>query len=142
MKKTVFFLLLGAMTLFSCSNDDDAMDTQSCDASVFIDSQQYENGESDSFSFNSVELIGDCLNLRYSATGCDGNSWVVRLVAHEAVSESLPPMMDVRLLLVNQEACTAEVSQEQSFDLSNLQGSGSSITIQLEDWESTILYEY
>lgn len=105
----------------ACNSDDDSSNQGSCDDSVIVNSSLYTNGESDIFTINSIEIVGDCLLVNHSASGCNGETWVLSLVDSDAILESSPPQRNLRLIFSNNEACLAFLTAETSFDLSDLQ---------------------
>jgi len=146
MKKIVLLLLLG-ISILSCSDDDDNNDvstgTNTCGQATLISAEQFENGPSDGFSFESVVLQDDCLNIVFSAGGCTGNTWEVALIDSGLVSESSPEQRSLRLSLRDDEDCEALITQELSFDISNLQiADEGELILNIVGFTESILYEY
>ena len=112
-----------------------------CDAEVIISKQEYINAPSDYLTINSASIPEDCLTISFSSSGCDGSSWVVKLIDSGAVAESSPCQRSLRLSLKNSELCDAVISKKISFDISKLQISGDNSVILHLNGES-ILYEY
>jgi hypothetical protein len=117
------------------------MDKLSCDQKVIISPEEYENAPNDPFSITEITISGNCLNIRFSASGCDGNTWIVKLIDSGNVAESYPCQRTLRLSLDNKEICTAVPGKEISFDISDLQIVDSDKVI-LQISGEAILYKY
>lgn len=116
--------------------------TQSdCDQNVIISPTEYQNAPNDPFSITEMTITGDCLNIKFAASGCDGNTWIVKLIDSGNVVESYPCQRTLRLSLDNKEACTAVPGKEISFDIKDLQIVGNDKVILHVSGEE-ILYEY
>jgi hypothetical protein len=113
----------------------------SCDQDVIISATEYENAPNDTFTILSMEIIGDCLKIKFGASGCDGNNWEVKLIDSGMVAESYPCQRTLRLSLDNKEECTAVPTKEVSFNISDLQIVGNDKVI-LHVSGLKILYEY
>lgn len=112
-----------------------------CDQDVIIDKEEFENAPSDPFDVERYEIVGNCLKIKFSAGGCDGNSWVVKLIDLGTVAESLPCQRTLRLSLDNTEECAAYITKEISFNIEDLQIAGNNC-VQLNIFGDWILYEY
>lgn len=112
-----------------------------CDQEVIISEDEYKNAPDSPVSINEMKIVGNCLKIKFSASGCDGNSWVVKLIDMGAVAESNPSQRTLRLSLDNKEMCKALITREISFDIENLQIEGAK-KIQLNILGKSILYEY
>ncbi|RIJ49942.1 hypothetical protein D1614_04155 [Maribellus luteus] len=112
-----------------------------CDQSVIISSEEYENAPNDPFSITELTITGDCLNIKFAASGCDGDTWTVKLIDSGNVAKSDPCQRTLRLSLDNKEICTAVPGKEVSFDIKNLQIIGDDKVILHVSGEE-ILYEY
>ncbi|MBP2834126.1 hypothetical protein J8281_18155 [Aquimarina sp. U1-2] len=139
--KNVILVLCIAFTISGCNSDDDT-NTSICDQQTIVSAEQYENAPKDQLFINSVAIIGDCLSINFSSSGCDGNSWEVNLIDSEIVALSLPPQRNLRLSLKNDEACEAFITKERTFDIRNLRVSGDQVVLSVDDFEDLILYEY
>jgi len=116
--------------------------TQSdCDQNVIISETEYQNAPSDPFSITEMTITGDCLNIKFGASGCDGNTWIVKLIDSGIVAESYPCQRTLRLSLDNKEICTAVPTKEISFNIKDLQIVGNEKVILHVSGEE-ILYEY
>ena len=112
-----------------------------CDQNVIISETEYQNAPDDPFSITEMTITGDCLNIRISASGCDGNIWIVKLIDSGVVAESNPNQRTLRLSLDNKETCTAVPTKEVSFNIKDLQIYGDDKVILHVSGED-ILYEY
>ena len=140
MKLVLNLLILPSLFLLvSCSDDDP---TFSCDDQAIISDSELATASRDAVTIQSLEIDGNCLKIRISASGCDGDSWQVRLLGSELVMESLPPQRGMLLSLDNQELCDAVITREMTFDITSTQVDGLSIWLNFIDTDQRILYEY
>ena len=112
-----------------------------CDQNVIISPTEYQNAPNDPFSIAEMTIMGNCLNIKFVASGCDGNTWIVKLIDSGNVAESYPCQRTLRLSLDNKEECTAVPGKEISFDIKDLQIVGNDKVI-LHVSGKEILYEY
>jgi len=129
------------LAILGCDKDDDNHSVD-CEFSTLISSEAYENEPSDLVTINSLKINGDCLKINFSAGGCNGNSWEVKLIDSEETSKSLPVQRNLRLSLKNEELCYAYITKELTFDISNLKISGNKVQLNITNSDDTILYEY
>lgn len=142
MKKILILILIGIAVL-SCSSDDDDGNQNNCDFETIISAEQYENAPSDQLNVNSLEINGNCLKINFSASGCDGNSWIVKLIDSEQIMESNPIQRNLRLSLENNEDCTAVPNKTLTFDISELQiQDDNRVYLNITNSDDQILYEY
>lgn len=80
--------------------------------------------------------------IKFTASGCSGDSWEVRLIDSEEVLESLPPQRNLRLSLKNQEDCHAMITKTMSFNLANLKVKGNQVLLNIIHTNDPVLYEY
>lgn len=52
----------------------------SCDQNVIISETEYQNTPDDPFSITGMTITGDCLNIKFGASACDGDTWIVKLI--------------------------------------------------------------
>ena len=140
--KNILILLLIAMTILSCSNDDDNVNPSNCDLTTLISASEYTSAPSDQVTINSITIANNCLKIDFGASGCDGNTWELKLIDSESVFESNPPQRNLRLSLKNEEACQAFITQELDFDILNLQVEGNQVLLNITNSDQTVLYEY
>lgn len=112
-----------------------------CDQNVLISESEYQDAPNDPFSITDMKIEGDCLIVQISASGCDGNTWTVKLIDSGMIAESYPCQRTLRLSLDNKEECTAVPTKEVSFNIKDLQIIGNDkVTLHVSGQE--ILYEY
>ena len=140
-KKLLFLISIG-LIFCNCSNGDDQESPINCDFATVINPQQFANTISDQFTINSLTIIDDCLTIKVSASGCDGNSWELKLIDSGAIEESFPPQRDLKFSLKNEEDCLAYLTKEITFDISNLQVDGEKVLLNIININDSILYEY
>lgn len=125
--------------MVSCKHDDPSI---SCDDRAVISDSEMSSAPNDQLVINSLEINGDCLLISFSASGCDGDSWIVRLMGSELILESLPPQRGMLLSLDNDELCEAVITREVSFDILPTRVGSPSIWLNFNNDEDRILYEY
>ncbi|MEM9329026.1 MAG: hypothetical protein AAGA85_25410 [Bacteroidota bacterium] len=135
----VFLFMICGVLYVSCGSDNDA---QICDQRVVIDATEYTTAPMDALVIGSLTFNGDCLEITFSAGGCDGKSWELKLIDSGAISESLPPQRNLILSLKNDEFCEALITQTLTVDIAPLQIEGSSIQLNLVNTGDEILYTY
>lgn len=112
-----------------------------CDQDVIISETEYKNAPDDPFAITKMKIEGDCLKITFSASGCDGSSWIVKLIDSDMIAESYPCQRTLRLSLDNKELCTAMPGKEVSFNIKDLQINGNDKVI-LHVSGKEILYQY
>ncbi|MEN8122384.1 MAG: hypothetical protein ABFS35_18710 [Bacteroidota bacterium] len=112
-----------------------------CEQDVVISPDEYKNAPNDPFSIKNMVIDGDCLKITYEAGGCDGSTWLVKLIDSGAVAESYPCQRTLRLSMDNKEVCDAVISKTTSFDIKDLQIVGNDKVLLRVSGEE-ILYEY
>ncbi|MFA0964451.1 hypothetical protein AB9P05_21775 [Roseivirga sp. BDSF3-8] len=136
------FLLFLAFFLISCGDDYEPRPSNNCDDTVIIGDAAFDNASRDPLTINSLDIEGQCLKVNYTARGCDGDDWVIKLVDGALIMESLPPQRQVVVAFENNEPCRASITRETTFDLSPLQVETNSVILRIENDDSQILYEY
>ncbi|WP_111681999.1 hypothetical protein [Winogradskyella tangerina] len=141
--KAILFLFAILLLNFQCEDDDIQLPPTDCDRFAVVDSNAYQNANSDFFNINSAEIEGDCLSIEISASGCNGETWILQLFSSEGVMESLPVQRNIRAVLINDEACLAVFTKTFTFDLRDLQVEGEQqVSFNLLDYSEPILYSY
>lgn len=136
----VFTSLLFALS--SCNNFDPEPDPSACDQKVLVDAELYKKGTSSHFTLSKVKIVGDCLNITVTSSGCSGDTWKIKMVDSGAIAESFPEQRYIRVLLKNEELCHAVIGKEVSFDLTPLRTGSGKLSLHLKDWDETLLYTY
>jgi hypothetical protein len=92
-----------------------------CDPNVIIDAEEYFKVPEFHGVISNMRIEGNNLKFTVTNSGCDGSSWVVKLITTGAIEKSLPPQRTLQLSFVNNEACTAVIGREFSFRIECLQ---------------------
>ena len=124
--------------------DLELVDTGGCDQNVIISAAEFKNAPNFPVFIGDMKIEGNCLKIKFTSSGCDGKSWVVKLIDEGTISTTsigLPPQRTLRLSLDNQEACAAVFGKEISFNIEDLQIPGSNKVL-LDISGKSILYEY
>lgn len=141
MKSILLYTLL-ALSFMSFKSDNFIQNSSQCGLKTIINSDQYLNAPSDNLNINRLEIEGNCLTINFSAGGCGGFSWEVKLIDEGIISGSNPSQRNLRLSLKNEELCEALRIKTISFDISNLQIPGNQVLLNITNNDSEILYEY
>lgn len=138
--RTIIFLLFSLFQLIACCpvNEDISM----CDDLITIDKDLYNSASNSPLSITKIEIIDDCLSIDFNASGCNGNSWKVKLIDSEAILKSNPPQRNLRLSLENNEMCEAIIHKKISYDISKLRLSGSEVILNIINSGHQIRYKY
>lgn len=136
-------LVLVALLALLNACEDDSIESSNCDSLVELSAEKYQNGSSAFFSIISASITGDCLEVEYSSSGCDGKNWSEEMVDAEEVLESFPIQRKLKMLLKNEEACAAVFTKTVSFDLTPMQTENySEVIINLDGYAQPLLYQY
>ena len=118
----------------------------SCDQDVIISETEYKNAPNDSLKILDMKIVGNCLKIKFGASGCDGSTWDVKLICWGNYDKSDPPQTTLRLSLDNKEMCAAAPTKEISFNLEPLkeyfQHHGTNQLVLNILGQQGILYEY
>ncbi len=110
---------------------------------VYINNRAFDQVSSADFNISAISIVGNTLTVEYSASGCDGNTWELRLIDRETIAESLPPQRTMKFVLYNPELCQTVITAEKSFDISSLQvDNGKSVLLNIEGFDEIIEYLY
>ena len=130
------------ITLTTCDRDNDEF-SFNCKEQVIISAHEYDTAPNDQLDINKLELYEDCLKINFSSSGCNGDTWDLKLNDSEVVLESNPPQRNLRLsLLNNEELCDAYITKEITIAINDLQVEGNSVLLNLTNSDIQILYEY
>ena len=145
--KKISAILLCCSLFLSTQCDEDEVPVEyepGCDAfNVIVDAAEYQNAESGTFALVGNEYNGDCLLVSFSASGCSGDTWDLRLIDSDEILESFPPQRNLRLVLINNEACLAVFTQFREFDLRALRIEGNNeVILNIEGFSESITYSY
>lgn len=123
----------------SCSDDSSDL---ICNDEVIIDKQLYLSAPTDQLDINSIEIIKNCLVINFSSSGCNGDSWEIKLIDSGDIMESNPPQRNLLFSLKNEELCDAYLTKEISFDINSLKVNGNKVYLNIVNTEDQILFEY
>jgi hypothetical protein len=126
--------------LISCGKDVDF--SAICEQRVEINAGEYKTAPNDLLNISELEIIDDCLRIKFWAGGCNGTTWELRLIDSETIFYSYPPQRTLRLSLKNEELCKALIAREETYDISKLQIGGTKILLNIAKADAQILYEY
>lgn len=140
MKNIGLALLMIALSLNACEKND--LVSLECDKKVIVNDYQYLNAPSDPVTILESEINGDCLKIKFGASGCNGDNWKVKLVASESVIKTLPPKREVRLSMENEEMCQAYFVKEMTFDVKDLRSSEDKTFLIMVNADTTLLYDF
>jgi hypothetical protein len=139
--KTLMGALLVSLITFSCNKNLENTSI-TCNEHVVINEDEYANAPNDNLNITSVQLDGDCLTINFTAGGCDGSTWLLKLIDADVIMESYPPQRNLRLSLKNEELCKAIVSKEVTYNISELQLEYDKIKLNITNSGEQILYQY
>lgn len=141
MKKRLLHLVISfiCFQLLSCTEDDNL---RLSDSNVLIDADAYNSALTDNYTIQSIKINGDFLIVKFSSSGCDGNSWKVKLIDSGSVAYSNPPQRLLVLSLENKELCEALITKEVAFDITSLRVGSNRVWLNFKNFDEPILYEY
>ena len=140
MKKTLLFSVITMIGILFTSCNHNNVNLYNCTKAPVISAQAYSSYPNDPLTIDSVTLVGDCLKIRFSASGCSGSSWEIELVDSGYLLESYPPQRRLRLSLQNNELCDAYITKEVTFNIRSLQTEGDRVLLNIGNYQ--ILYQY
>ncbi|XLS29859.1 hypothetical protein ACJD0Z_03315 [Flavobacteriaceae bacterium M23B6Z8] len=140
--KTYKLLLVLLMGVSMACNGDDDNNFNGCDDGVIISGSEFVNAPSDQLTISNLEITDNCLAITFSASGCSGESWRIKLIDAAEVLDSDPQQRNLRLSLKNDELCDAIITRTVSFDLTRLQLDGNEIILRIANNSSQISYRY
>lgn len=140
--KTSLYILAVSSSFLCCKKESKHHAPSFCDAQTIVSNDVFKKAPSDPLVINSLAINHHCLTVNFSAGGCNGDSWEVKLIDSEFVMESMPEQRKLLLSLKNEEMCEAYLTKELSFNISNLQTSGNSVVLRFENSDQSIVYEY
>ena len=137
--RIVFFVCVVGI-LGSCSVNDEIPLSAACGNLVTEDQSFYDAISTNNYTITGVSIDRNCLTISISSSGCSGNSWAGTLVAAEDQQPSIPPKRELRLSLINNEACLAVFQRSFTFNLNNIRPDDSEILVlDLEGWDQQII---
>ena len=143
MKKLLFILTL--THILSCNLEDDNSNIENnCDfTSEIILEEGFNEINTSNYSITEIELIDDCLEITFGSSGCGTDLWEENLYSTDAFYNIFPLQREVKMELINNEACLAVFQKTVSFDLTPFQIDGQSdLPLNINGWNEQITYEY
>jgi len=149
MKRNNFFVsllvCLGLMTAVSSCNKEDKPTV--CASNVVICEDAFANTLDVRGAVSNVRIEGNNLKFTIKANGCDGKSWVAKVVSDGSVLYPLPSEKQatrkLRILFENFENCSTEISKEFSFNIKCLRVSDTKeVSLDILGTEYKLLYKY
>ncbi|MBB6460440.1 hypothetical protein [Flammeovirga kamogawensis] len=143
MKKNISILFLLLLILFLSCKENVTLDEPNLDVpanEVIISLEEYNTAPREPVALEDYSIEEDILKITYSASGCSGGSWVVKLIDSGLLLESYPPQRNLVFSLKNEEICEAYITKEILFDISKLKIEGDSIYLNLINLDTSILY--
>ncbi len=129
--------------LAACGNGVDHPPAVSCGPEVIISSELFSTAETELLDIIELNIIADCLVVTVGSSGCDGETWVVKLIDAGQVLESLPVQRNIVISISNEEECDAYFMRDYAFDISDLQiGDSGTILLNIFNSGDQISYEY
>lgn len=145
MKINITLYLIVLTMLFSCKEAEHSLCCDTFyDSEVVLDATLYKNAVQDAIVINSLEIHDEeTLIIKYSASGCDGDTWKIVLVDSEDIIESNPIQRNLILSFENTEACDAYITKEVSINITNIRIEGvHEIQLNITNSNQQIIYEY
>jgi hypothetical protein len=142
MKKLLLILTL--IHILSCNSEDDNFTIENnCDfTSEIILEEDFNAINTSNYAIIEVELNGDCLEMRFGASGCGTDLWEENLYSTDAFYNVFLLQRDVKIELINDE-CLAVFQKTVSFDLTPFQIEGQSdLSLNITGWNEQITYGY
>ena len=81
MKQPFYFIGIALIFCLNACNKDKDTDQTFCDNQVIVSTDDYNNTSSGQINIRDIEINDDCFKITLSASGCDGNTWIVQLIA-------------------------------------------------------------
>ena len=143
MKKLLLFLPI--ILILSCNSENDNSTIENnCDfTSEIILEEDFNAINTSNYGIIEVELNGDCMGITFGSSGCGTDLWEENLYSTDAFYNVFPLQRDVKMELINDEACLAFFQKTVSFDLTPFQIDGQSdLPLNINGWNEQITYEY
>lgn len=138
---SAFLALVLIAGIAGCSKDNRS-ENPSCGKAVLISGDLY-NTTPRNYTISDASISGDCLEIRFAASGCSGQTWVTELVDKNEIAKTNPPMRLIRLALTNNEMCAAVFTRTVFFDLKPLRLHDSDeILLNLDGLNKELIYRY
>ncbi len=143
MKKTWPLFALMLCLFFACKKDEaPEVRTATCSTPTIVDADLYKDAPDDYFEMLNATIDGDCLFLRIRfGGGCDVLD--AKLLDSGDIAESLPVQRTLRLSLTDNDFCKALVTENLTFNLSDIRTpTENKILLNLDRWSEQLEYSY
>lgn len=141
MKHLLPSVLLLSFVMFGCQSDDDC--SSNCDRTIEVSETAFNNASSTHINILSKSIDGDCLTIKFGASGCSDPTTSANLIDSEEIIYTNPAKRTIKLSVIPTGLCDAYFQNEISFDLAPLQiNNNSSYQLLLLNDSSTINYNY
>jgi hypothetical protein len=144
MKRIFTLIFTSFLFCAACSESSSSVPATNCDeqAQVVTDAV-FGLINTENYTITAVSLNEDCLDITISSSGCNPNNWEMGLFSTSDFSETTIPQKNLKVKLVNEEACLAVFQKTVSFSLIPYQLAGDNeITLFIEGWPTPISYTY
>ena len=132
-------IILLAFILLACNTDDGDL-VLPCDFTAFIDLDLYNEPSQSEFAIESAQINDNCLDITFSASGCDGVSWVVQLVSDIPLQAGDFGGANLSLKFTNPEVCEAYITKTYSFSVLDYLNGLEGISFNLQGWEEPLTF--
>lgn len=136
------FLVIALACIYCDKKDNDPVDPIVCEHQAIISLNDFNNAPTDEITLNSWSIKENCLTINFSSSGCDGDTWKVKLIDSGVIMESHPIQRSLILSLENKELCEAYITKEVSFDISELKIDAKQVILNISNTGDQILYSY
>ncbi len=145
MKNILWHLWILIPLLLACDKETDPLKLEltvgnECEQRAIVDQELYENETSFFLLIEELEIIDDCLRVKYSSSGCTAESWNLRLIGSQYVAYSYPPQRNIRFVLENNELCEAHFTREMTFDISPFRSNDEAMLLNVIGTEHQLMY--
>ncbi len=136
-----------ALVLTGCTSDHLAelpVQQTVCPQNIIEDAAYYNAASFVSANIQEAKINNNCFTVKFSASGCDGNSWIPKLVTDGIIDHTTSPATrHVKFVLENSEVCLAVFQKEKLFGLQTMQINGqNSVQIKLVNTGQNFVYQY
>lgn len=137
------FIVFGFL-IIACGNKEEPIISEShnCELETVSSITEYESAPKDHVTIQSIVIKENCLTIKYSASGCSGDSWIVKLIDSEAILESFPVQRNLLFSFKNEEQCEAYITKETSFNIANIKVGEGPVKLNINNTEIDVLYTY
>ena len=111
-----------------------------CDKDVIVSATEFENASNVNIAIEDMKIEGNCLKIKFAASGCDGRSWNEKLIAVRSDVAVYPHEWMLKLSFENIELCHAVITKEVSFNIEELQLPGNKVRLNIYEYDSSVLY--